>query len=185
MGVSLRSWLWQQSTDPMGRFLPLFFLYLGLIVTLSFRANGFNEFTTFLGERTAFFSHLLLSRFAEDVVLWGPKVSLKGFKVLVVAECGGLLEFMMYAAAVIAYPAKWRTRLIGLCLGIPVLFGFNVLRIMALLVVGRYEPTLFHFTHIYFWQTTMILMIGILWIAWIRFVVHFGDRAYDRAPLRS
>ena len=165
----------------MSRFLPLFFLYMALIATLSFRVIGVDRIGDLLGQQTAILSYWLLSGFGEGAAVAGKTVSFNGFKVIVIGECAGLLEFMMFAAAVIAYPAKWGSRLVGLLIGIPILFGVNVFRIMGLLVVGRYEPTLFHFAHIYLWQGTMILMIGGLWIAWVRFVV-LGN---DRAPLRS
>lgn len=165
----------------MGRFIPLFFVYMGLIVTSSFRLPGFYRFTDFLGQQTATLSYWLLSGFSDGVRVVGKTVSFNGFNVIVIGECAGLMEFMMFSAAVIAYPARWRSRLIGLLLGIPILFGFNVFRIMGLLLIGKYEPALFNFTHIYLWQGTMVLMIGGLWIAWVRFVV-LGN---DRAPLHS
>jgi exosortase H (IPTLxxWG-CTERM-specific) len=123
----------------------------------------------------------LLSGLGDGAEVIGKTVSFNGFNVIVIGECAGLMEFMMFAAAVVAYPAKSRSRLIGLLVGIPVLFGINVFRIMALLLIGKYEPTLFNFAHVYLWQGTMVLMIGGLWIAWVRFVV-LGNA---RAPLRS
>ena len=132
-------------------------------------------------EQTASLSYWFLNGFGASTEVVGKTVSFNGFNVIVIAECAGLLEFMMFAAAVIAYPARWGSRLIGLLIGIPILFGFNVLRIMSLLVIGKYEPTLFHFAHIYLWQGTLVLLIGGLWLAWVRFVVHGNDRA----PLRS
>jgi exosortase H (IPTLxxWG-CTERM-specific) len=181
VNASIRSWLGRLSTDPMSRFLPLFFLYLGLIVALNLPIVGLDEFANFLGRQTASLSSLLLGGLGEGAEVVGKTVTFKGFNVIVVGECAGLLEFMMFAAAVVAYPAKWGSRLIGLLLAIPIVFGFNVFRIMGLVVIGKYQPTLFHFAHVYLWQATMVLMIAGLWIAWVRFVV-IGN---DRTPLRS
>ena len=165
----------------MSRFFPLFLLYMGLIVTLSFRLEGFEKFADFLGQQTASLSYWFLSGFSAGAEVVGKTVSFNGFKMIVIGECAALLPIMMFAAAVIAFPARWGSKLIGLLLGIPVLFGFNVFRIMGLLIVGKYEPTLFHFAHIYVWQGSMILMIGGLWLSWVLFVV----QGNDRAPLRS
>jgi exosortase/archaeosortase family protein len=132
----------------MSRFLPLFFLYMGLIVALTFRIVGLDDFANFLGRQTATLSALLLSGFGEGAEVVGKTVKFNGFNVVVVGECAGLIEFMMFAAAVVAYPAKWRSRLIGLVLALPVVFGFNLFRIMGLLIIGRYQPTIFHFAHV-------------------------------------
>ena len=53
-------------------------------------------------------------------------------------------------------------------------WGFNVLRIILLLVVGAYSKPLFDFLHLYFWQATLTVIIATIWIGWLLLVVHRG-----------
>ena len=78
---------------------------------------------------------------------------------------------LIFLAALISYPASWRSKLIGLILGIPALYLLNVVRIIFLAVVGAHYSTLFDFMHLYFWQATLILMITTVWVVWILLVV--------------
>ena len=108
---------------------------------------------------------------------------LGGFAVRIIEECTGVFEVIIFVAAVLAFPTTWQKRAIGLGLGIPVLYFFNVLRILVLILVGRYWPEIFEFMHIYFWQATLILMITSVWLLWIFKVVRAGEE--DEAPARA
>ena len=119
--------------------------------------------------------------FTDAITRVGKTLSYDGFNVIVIGECAGLMEFMIFGAAVMAYPASWKKRLIGALVGIPILFVFNVLRIAGLLFVGRHAAEFFDFAHLYFWQAGTILVICGLWMTWVRYVVQMDDRA----PLRA
>jgi exosortase H (IPTLxxWG-CTERM-specific) len=101
----------------------------------------------------------------------GRFVTYDGFAVEIVGECLGLYEILIFAAAVLAYPATWRQRGQGLVLGTAIILVFNLVRIVALLLVGRHLPGLFEFFHLYFWQGTLVLLIAAAWLAWLRWVV--------------
>ena len=45
------------------------------------------------------------------------------------------------------------------------------LRIVTLLLVGRYQGEYFDFFHLYFWQATLIAMIVSVLYGWIRIFV--------------
>lgn len=78
---------------------------------------------------------------------------------------------LIFTAAVLAFPATWRKKLIGIFLGCPLIYLFNVLRIAVLVIVGRHWSSAFEFMHLYFWQATMIVMITSVWLLWIMMVV--------------
>jgi exosortase/archaeosortase family protein len=78
---------------------------------------------------------------------------------------------MIYAACVLAFPTSWRKKGLGLLLGIPAIYIFNLLRILCLLVVGRFANSTFDFFHLYFWQATLIIMITSVWLLWIYAIV--------------
>ncbi len=154
---------------PSRRFVPLFLAYLWILTALAERLPG--RALGWLLERTAWLDAQLLGLFSDRVEHAGIVVRLDGFAVQVVAECIGLFEALILAAAVLAYPARWRERLQGVVLGSAALYLLNVLRIAFLLVIGRHAPDFFEFAHVYLWQTLLVLFIAPLWLAWIRFCV--------------
>ncbi len=112
-----------------------------------------------------------MSLFTSQMVTHGALVTYDGFSVSIIIECVGILEMLIYSACVLAFPAPWRARAIGVPLGCLAIFSFNVLRIATLLVVGRHWHSAFDFFHLYFWQATLIAMIvGVLY-GWIRICV--------------
>ena len=104
-------------------------------------------------------------------------VSLPNFSVEVVGECTGLYEMLIFLAAMIAYPAGWKKKLIGAGLGIPFLYGVNIVRLIFIMVMGNWSPKTFDFMHLYFWQVAMILIIVSAWVLWIEKVVHYERKA--------
>jgi exosortase H (IPTLxxWG-CTERM-specific) len=135
-----------------------------------------------LKEGTAALAGALVGLLSDSVNVQGDVVAIAGgFSVQIVSECFGLLEMAIYSAAVLAFATSWRKRLLGLALGLPVIFAFNLLRIGMLLWVGRHSRAFFEFAHIYFWQATLVLGITALWLVWVRFVVRDEAPAVVRA----
>jgi len=120
---------------------------------------------------TARVEHWLASWISADAAIDGKLVWLGGFSVRIIEECTGIFEALIFVAAVLAYPTSLARKAIGIGLGVPLLYAFNLLRILALLAVGRGRPALFEFMHLYFWQATLILMITSVWLLWIFAVV--------------
>jgi exosortase/archaeosortase family protein len=84
---------------------------------------------------------------------------------------------LIYSAAVLAFPTHWRNRLLGLLLGNPLIYFFNLVRIGMLIWVGAWFRDWFEFMHVYFMQATMIVMITGVWLLWITQVVRDRDIA--------
>jgi exosortase H (IPTLxxWG-CTERM-specific) len=113
----------------------------------------------------------MLDLFYNNVSVSGRYVLFHGFSVEIIEECTGIFEMLIFLAALISYPASWRSKLIGFILGIPALYLFNVIRIVFLSFIGAHYHRLFDFMHLYFWQATLILMITTVWVLWILLVV--------------
>jgi archaeosortase B (VPXXXP-CTERM-specific) len=160
------------AANPAYRFVGLFALYLALIAVgypwLTKRALSAVEAIT---AATAMIGTGLLSLVTEEATRSGSLMQLGTFGVLIIEECTGIFEMLIFMAAVLAYPTSWRDKLLGFAMGIPLLYLFNLARIIVLLWVGRYHNELFEFMHIYFWQATLILMITSVWLLWILKVV--------------
>ena len=122
----------------------------------------------------------LLSLVSDEVRVSSRYMTFKGFSVEIIEECTGIFEMLIFLAALLSYPASLKSKGVGLLLGLPVLYLFNVLRIIFLTVIGVYWINLFEFMHLYFWQATLILMITTVWVLWILLVV---DREKKSAAL--
>jgi archaeosortase B (VPXXXP-CTERM-specific) len=166
------AWIRRQWANPAYRFVSFFLLNLGILALfysiLLRKAPGFNESLT---TATAAIDYWLISLFTSEAQRNATLLSFGSFSIEIVGECTGTHEALIFTASVVAFRTRWTKKLIGLLLGILLIFAFNVLRILLLLVVGHYWPSLFHFFHIYFWQATMILMVASLWLLWIYMVV--------------
>lgn len=159
--------------NPQTRYPVLMIVYL--IVGGSLFSLGLSEFpeaAETLDRWTAICVHKFMGLFSDLTTQREAIVTLDGFAVLVIIECVGLLEMVIYSACVLAFPAPLRAKLWGIPLGCAAIFSFNVLRIATLLVVGRHWNEYFDFFHIYFWQATLIAMIVSVLYGWIKLFVH-------------
>ncbi len=79
--------------------------------------------------------------------------------------CNGLEAVMMYATAVLAYPAQWKKKIIGITAGFIVLQTTNIMRIVLLVYAGIHMRGLFEYMHIYVAQGIMIVLaLGVFFI---------------------
>lgn len=114
----------------------------------------------------------VLSLISSDAKLAGNGIVFLGsFPVAIIDECTGIYEAVLLGAALLAFPTTWGKTALGFLLGLPLIYALNIARIVMLLFVGRYAPQLFEFSHIYFWQVTMIAMVAGIWITWVLWVV--------------
>jgi archaeosortase B (VPXXXP-CTERM-specific) len=155
-----------------------FVLYLAIAV-LAYPALRTELFPALraLESATAGLASGLLGLFGGEVSHGERVLVFEGHTALIVEECTGLYEILIFCAAVLAFPTSWRKRFAGFALGIPFIYLFNLIRIATLLAVGRYRPSMLDFFHLYFWQATLILMITGAWLLWIKLVVHRGQAA--------
>jgi archaeosortase B (VPXXXP-CTERM-specific) len=149
----------------------LAFLVLGGIV-FSQLLSRFHEQVLWLMDLTASIVGLAMSLFSSNVSFSGATVIFNGFSVEIIDECTGLFEMLIYVAAVLAYSASIKKKLLGIALGVPAIFIFNIVRIAVLLIAGASSLRLFDFMHLYFWQATLIIMIATAWVGWLYLVVY-------------
>jgi exosortase/archaeosortase family protein len=87
------------------------------------------------------------------LALFDSTVSVDGLFILgrqplhIVLDCAALDALALFAATVLAFPARWRLKLTGFVAGGAVIWGFNVLRIVILYATGVRWPQLFDVLH--------------------------------------
>jgi exosortase/archaeosortase family protein len=86
-------------------------------------------------------------------------------------DCSPHLPYLIFAGGLLATPATWRQRVIGLLIGALMIHVFNVARILALVAVLTTHHEWFEFTHVYLWQIGTIVVVlaaFVLWLEWTR-----------------
>jgi exosortase H (IPTLxxWG-CTERM-specific) len=111
-------------------------------------------------------SGAVLDLLGQDVTMQGTIIRSPRFAVNIRNGCNGVEAMMIFLAAVLAFPAPWRSRVAGLALGILAIQVVNLIRVVALFLTGAYFPKLFDTSHTVIWQTVVILFGVLLWIFW-------------------
>ena len=160
--------------NPLHRYALLFVVELGMISgALHLLIQRWPGLALSITTATAWIDEGLLGLVSSEVSRNGNVLVYDGFAIQVILECVGTMEMTILLASIVALPTTWRKRAIGLLIGLPALYAFNVARVALLLIAGRHFPLTFDFFHIYLWQGTLILAVTAIWLFWMFKVV--GD----------
>jgi exosortase H (IPTLxxWG-CTERM-specific) len=110
----------------------------------------------------------LMKAFGAPVQASGVILSFKSGAgaVMVTNGCNGLEVCILFAAAVLAFPAPIKARLMGALGGVAAIQIVNLLRIISLVVLARVAQGAFDFFHLYVWDA-FIMMDGVaLFLGW-------------------
>jgi len=101
----------------------------------------------------------------------GTLLSVEGFAAQIDDVCTGIFVIAIYLSAVLAYPSRPGEKLKGFLLGASAILILNMMRVVSLMYIGRYFPTLFEAAHLVVWQSLIIFSALLVWIYWTeRFV---------------
>jgi len=161
--------LWRR---PEARFLAAFLLVLaGSFLLLSWRPVNDRVVEPFTAG-VARASGVALRLVGEDIVRTGTVLRSPSFAVNIRNGCNGVEAMVILLAAIVAYPAPWRARAIGLALGTVVIQLVNLIRVVALFLTGAYLPRFFDSSHTLVWQTVVILVALLVWVFWAKRFAH-------------
>lgn len=107
-----------------------------------------------------------LNLLGQQTKMSGTIIRSDRFAVNIRNGCNGVEAMLIYFAAVLAFPAPWKSRLLGVGLGFLAIQLVNLIRVVALFLTGVYLPKLFDSSHTVIWQTVVILSGVLLWILW-------------------
>ncbi len=116
---------------------------------------------------SAFFINLLNAN--EHVFAHGHRLISPYVRLSVLNGCEGTESLFLIMAAIMAFKAPWRHKLVGLVWGILIIYLANQARIVALYFALRHDRGLFSALHGYI-APILIIAIGclfyLLWIQW-------------------
>jgi exosortase H (IPTLxxWG-CTERM-specific) len=91
-----------------------------------------------------------------------------GFAVSIEPGCNGVEALIILFAAIFAFPASLKHKLIGFGIGFLAIQSLNLVRIISLFYMGQWNMTWFNWFHLYLWQALIILDALVVWLIWLR-----------------
>jgi exosortase H (IPTLxxWG-CTERM-specific) len=115
-------------------------------------------------------STFIVTLFDPNVVATGNVMqnNVNGFAVAIEAGCNGVEAAIVLVAAMLAFPAPWRYRVLGIAIGIAAVQLLNIVRVISLFYIGQWDFSVFEWAHQYVWQALIMLDVLVVWLIWVR-----------------
>jgi exosortase H (IPTLxxWG-CTERM-specific) len=167
---------WQR---PEVRFLVLFLT----ILSVSFTTIALNQVNdSFVVPYTALIAKVsgaALRLLGEQATVNSCVVSSPRFAVTIYNGCNGLITSLIFVSGVLAFPARWGAKVLGVIGGLLAIQLINLIRIISLFYIGVFLPQLFNQSHIFIWQSIVILAGVALWVIWAHYFALPSEKARD------
>ena len=92
------------------------------------------------------------------------------FAISIERGCNGVEAIIILVSAMLAFPAPWKHRLVGIGVGFVAIQALNLVRIISLFYLGQWNRMWFEWFHLYLWQALIILdalVVFLLWLRWL------------------
>lgn len=160
---SIRQFLATPAGRFVGRYLLVLVVGFGILALRPVNDHFVDPYTTFVAHE----ARIVLNLFGENATVRGQILSSPRFSVAIYNGCNGLEAMLIFVCGVLAFPAPWRRRLVGLMLGFLAIQVVNVIRVVSLFYIGIHAPSWFSISHVFIWQTLVILTGVLLWLLWV------------------
>jgi exosortase H (IPTLxxWG-CTERM-specific) len=112
----------------------------------------------------------IIQLFDDNVIATGNVIrdGASGFGVRIERGCNGVEALIILFAAIFAFPAPFRNKLIGFAIGFVAIQALNLVRIISLFYLGQWNQVACEWFHLYLWQALIILDALVVWLVWLR-----------------
>lgn len=156
----------------MTRFVLIFLIVLVALFSLEMQTSVQEALIEpFTGLLAAISAGIILP-FDDSVLSYGKVLQFgpNGFAVSIEAGCNGVEATIVLIAAVLAFPAPWRSRLLAIGLGFLAVQVMNIVRIISLFYLGNWNLDFFSWVHLYLWPALIMLDVLIVFIVYLRYL---------------
>jgi len=130
----------------------------------------FKELVLSIANANASLSAVFLHLAGEDVHVNSATLESNGSPVItVLPACTAVEPIWFFCAAILAFPAFYKQKIVGILAGIFLLSLFNLVRIISLYLVGVHFPQYLDTVHEDVWfvpSNSFIIALMIAWIVW-------------------
>lgn len=139
---------------------------LGIALLLTPRAQSVD--TRFSRELVRV-SHWLIHSCGGNALVQGAVLRdpIGGFAVEMRDGCNAVNVTLLLWSAVVAFPARWKAKLIGMVAGSLIIQAINIVRFISLFYIGQYSMTWFEFAHGYLWESLLVLDTMVVFWLWV------------------
>ena len=132
----------------------------------------------------AHMSAWLMTAFDADVISHGRILQSQatGMGVSIEAGCNGVEAASILIAGMVAFPAPWKFKLVGMAVGIAAVQAANLLRVISLYYLNIWNKEAFDFAHLYLWQALIMLDVLLVWLLWMRSVARHAGAGLAVTP---
>jgi exosortase H (IPTLxxWG-CTERM-specific) len=125
-------------------------------------------FTGFIATLSAW----IITPFDDSVIAYGRVISdrASGFSISIESGCNGVEATIVLIAAVVAFRANWRQRLLAIVFGFVAIQVANLARIISLFYLGQWNLTIFSWIHLYLWPVLIMLDVLIVFAIFVRYM---------------
>lgn len=139
--------------------------------------RAFHSFLSAYAHTTA----TMLNLAGAGVTADGQNIS-NGFSMRVVKSCDAMEAKCLFVAAVLAFPAAWSRKILGIIFGLTILIAMNLVRLCSLYFIGRHYPDWFDVAHEEVWQLITIAFASGVWLLWAVWVAPTRKAQVPDAP---
>jgi exosortase H (IPTLxxWG-CTERM-specific) len=156
----------------MLRFVSLFLVYLVVLFTLELLQpvdqHVILPFTAAIAKVCVW----IVGLFDPHAVAYGKilRSTTTNFAISIERGCNGVEAVIILVAAMLAFPAPWKNRLVGIGLGFVAIQLLNLVRIISLFYLGQWNRTWFDWFHLYLWQALIVLDALVAFLIWLRYL---------------
>lgn len=167
----------------MMRFLLTFLAILIDLFTLEMLTPVQNTVIQPFTASLASLSAALITPLDADVIAYGRVIAhtVNNFAVSIEAGCNGVEAAIVLIAAVIAFPAPWKLRVMAILLGFLTIQVMNIARIISLFYLGQWDVELFNWTHLYLWPVLIMLDVLVVFLVYLRVLERRRDSSAEVA----
>lgn len=140
-------------------------------------------FTSFIADVSAW----IIQLFDDNVMSISNVIRDKttGFGVRIERGCNGVEALIILFAAIFAFPAPIKHKLVGFTIGFFAIQALNMVRIVSLFYLGQWNQVAFEWFHLYLWQALIILDALVVWLVWLRTLPQAKARRLREAQARD
>ncbi len=181
-GPAKKGLSWFGAKRPVLGFVVLFAVFMGAFYGVTMIPYMEQKVLPRYMEFNASASVVILNVFDEGATARGTAVSSARYSVDIRHGCDAIEPSMLFLSAVLAFPARFMTKLPGLLVGTIVLSIINLVRIVTLFYTGIHYPKWFDRMHEDVWQTAFILFSLTFWIVWALWATRPPAAVSDATP---
>jgi exosortase H (IPTLxxWG-CTERM-specific) len=156
----------------MLRFIVLFLVYLAVLFSLELLQPVDRYVILPFTAAIAKVSVGIVGLFDAHAIAYGKilQSTSNNFAISIERGCNGVEAVIILVSAMLAFPAPWKNRLIGIGLGFVAIQALNLVRIISLFYLGQWNRVWFDWFHLYLWQALIVLDALVAFLIWLRYL---------------